>query len=152
MTLTILSNMPFVTVRYFFHLCAINCIYFLIKYAPFIKRTQPILNVFRTSPREFTPVSVLTVPFNICYSDWTSLIFPNRHLTALVGRVGVDPTIPEGAGFTVRCSCRFTTYPFYKIPTILNKYNSYPTIPFFTGVLKWNWTTISQIKSLLFYH
>ena len=33
---------------------------------------------------------------------------PSREL---VDRVGADPTIPEGVGFTVRCSCRFATYP-----------------------------------------
>ena len=33
-------------------------------------------------------------------------------LAHMVGRVGVEPTIPEGAGFTVRCVCRFATYPY----------------------------------------
>ena len=34
---------------------------------------------------------------------------PQEHM---VGRVGVEPTIPEGAGFTVQCVCRFATYPY----------------------------------------
>lgn len=30
----------------------------------------------------------------------------------LVGEAGADPAIPEGAKFTVWCSCRFTTRPY----------------------------------------
>ena len=41
----------------------------------------------------------------------------------MVGRVGVDPTIPEGVGFTVRCSCRFATYPYWSRIRGLNSYH-----------------------------
>lgn len=40
----------------------------------------------------------------------------------MVGRVSVDLTIPEGVGFTVRCSCRFATYPYWSRIRGLNSY------------------------------
>ncbi len=37
----------------------------------------------------------------------------------MVGQGGVDPPIPKGAGFTVRCSCRFATDPYLNFLTLL---------------------------------
>ena len=30
----------------------------------------------------------------------------------MVGRVGLEPTYPEGSGFTARCNCRYATDPY----------------------------------------
>ena len=37
----------------------------------------------------------------------------------MVGRVGLEPTYPEGGGFTVPCNCRYATDPYNAFPTDL---------------------------------
>ena len=47
----------------------------------------------------------------------------------LVGRVGVEPTVPLGAGFTDRSVCRFATYPYYSLFILTNAITMIPQHP-----------------------
>ena len=41
-----------------------------------------------------------------------ALFFDVAPILVMVGQVGVEPTTPEGSGFTVRRVCRFATDPY----------------------------------------
>lgn len=48
------------------------------------------------------------------FNLYSAVPVPTQSSAVLVGRVGVEPTTPEGIGFTVRRVCRFATYPWWK--------------------------------------
>ena len=68
-------------------------------------------NFSNTSPLYFSGTE-RRFSTDLTHSQTYVVSFNNANIiVGLVGRVGVEPTTPEGSGVTVRRVCRFATYP-----------------------------------------